>query len=161
MPNRTELEAALWSILDALRPYAEDMLLIGGWAPYLHLTYGRAAEEGARTSLTAEADLVVPGRLPRGERPPVAEILEGAGYHRLVPGTVEPGDRAVLRRRRWPPHAFPGAAPHHPSPWIPTHHSPPGLVGRQEDRCVSMVFGVGRSVFESCSDHSSPFLASA
>jgi hypothetical protein len=38
MPNRTELEAALWSILDALRPYAEDMLLIGGWAPYLHLT---------------------------------------------------------------------------------------------------------------------------
>jgi hypothetical protein len=84
MPNRTELEAALWSILDALRPYAEDMLLIGGWAPYLHLTYGRAAEEGARTSLTAEADLVVPGRLPRGERPPVAEILEGAGYHRLL-----------------------------------------------------------------------------
>ena len=59
------------------------MLLIGGWVPYLHLTYGRAAEEGARTSLTAEADLVVPGRLPPGERPPVAEILEAAGYHRL------------------------------------------------------------------------------
>ena len=52
MSNRSEMEAALWSILDALRGYAEDMLLIGGWVPYLHLAYGRAAEKGARTSLT-------------------------------------------------------------------------------------------------------------
>lgn len=83
MSNRAELEAALWSILDTLRAYGEDVLLIGGWVPYLHLTYGPAAEKGARTSLTAEADLVVPGRLPPGDRPPVAEILDAAGYHRL------------------------------------------------------------------------------
>lgn len=83
MSNRGELETALWTILDALRGYLDELLLIGGWVPYLHLTYGRAAEESARTSLTAEADLVVPGRLPPGDRPPVAEILTGAGYHRL------------------------------------------------------------------------------
>jgi hypothetical protein len=83
MSNRAELEAALWSILDALRGYAEELLLVGGWVPHLHLTYGRAAERGARTSLTAEADLVVPRKLPPGDRPSVADILEGAGYHRL------------------------------------------------------------------------------
>jgi len=75
MSNRAELEAALWSILDALRGYAEELLLVGGWVPYLHLTYGRAAEHGARTSLTAEPDVVVPRKLPSGGRPSVADIL--------------------------------------------------------------------------------------
>ena len=46
MSNRSEMEAALWSILDALRAYAADVLLIGGWVPYLHLTYGRAVRGG-------------------------------------------------------------------------------------------------------------------
>jgi hypothetical protein len=99
MSNGTELEAALWFILDALRAYAEDVLLIGGWVPYLHLKYGRAAEEGARTSLTAEADLVVPGRLPPRERPPLVEILEGAGYRRS-PSTAAVWEKAPERGER-------------------------------------------------------------
>ena len=99
MSNRAELEAALWSILDVLRSYSEDVLLIGGWVPYFHLRYGRAAEDGARTSLTAEADLVVPRRLPSGERPPVAEILEAAGYHR-VPTAAAVWEKAPQNGKR-------------------------------------------------------------
>ena len=79
MSNRAELEAALWSILDALRGCAEELLLVGGWVPYLHLTHGRAAERGARTSLTAEADLVVPRKLPPGDRPSVADVQSPRG----------------------------------------------------------------------------------
>ena len=35
MSDRTDLEASLWRILDTLRSYAEDVILIGGWVPYL------------------------------------------------------------------------------------------------------------------------------
>jgi len=78
--NRTELEAALGTILETLGAYLEDLVLVGGWVPYLHLAYGRAAVEGARTSLTGEADLVFPAALARRERLPIAEILETAGF---------------------------------------------------------------------------------
>jgi hypothetical protein len=81
--SRADLEAALWAILDALREYEDDLVLVWGWVPYLHLTYGRAASEDTRTSLTAEADLVVPRNLRRGDRPPIASILEKAGFQRI------------------------------------------------------------------------------
>lgn len=58
--NRPDLERALWSILDLLREYAGDLVLVGGWVPYLHLTYGNASGSSVRTSWTGEADLVVP-----------------------------------------------------------------------------------------------------
>lgn len=57
MSNRIELEAALWSILDALRAYREDVL------PHRRM----------------------------GALPPVAEILEAAGYQIWLIG----GDEAL------------------------------------------------------------------
>ena len=83
MTNRTDLQRGLWSILNTLAPYLEDLVLVGGWVPYLHLTYGRGAVEGASTSLTGEADLLLPAGLDRGERRPIAEILEEAGFRPL------------------------------------------------------------------------------
>lgn len=77
-----EAERALRSILDTLREYADDLVLMGGWVPYLQLTYGRASNPEARTSRTLEADLLIPGTHRRGARPPIARILEEAGFQR-------------------------------------------------------------------------------
>jgi len=81
--NRIELEQALSTILDTLGEYLGDLILVGGWVPYLHLTYGEAVTPGARTSLTAEADIVVPATLELHERRPISEALEESGFRPL------------------------------------------------------------------------------
>ena len=81
--NRTELEQALWTILDTLREFLGDLILVGGWVPYLHLTYGEAVTPGARMSLTADADIVVPTTLELHERRPISEALEESGFRPL------------------------------------------------------------------------------
>lgn len=78
--SRSELEAALLRVLQTLVEYRGALVLVGGWVPYLHLRYGRAAVPAPRTSLTAEADLLVPTGLERGPRRPIAEILREAGF---------------------------------------------------------------------------------
>lgn len=80
MSSRSELERGLRSVLEILGDYASDLVLVGGWVPYLHLRYGRAAVPSARTSLTAEADLLIPTGLRRGNRLPIADILRQAGF---------------------------------------------------------------------------------
>lgn len=78
--NRSELEDALLRVLDTLREYRDALVLVGGWVPYLHLRYGRATVPVPRTSLTSEADLLVPAGFERGDRRPIAEILRQAGF---------------------------------------------------------------------------------
>lgn len=79
----SDLERSLWSILDVLREYADDLVLVGGWVPYLQMKYGRASSPRARTSRTGEADLVLPSGLRRGERRPIVELLEAAKFRPL------------------------------------------------------------------------------
>lgn len=79
--SRAELEEALWAILDTLREYLSDLILIGGWVPYLHFRYGDVANPDAAVSLTVEADLIVPARLPAEGRRAVTEILEEAAFN--------------------------------------------------------------------------------
>lgn len=79
--SRAELEHALWVVLDTLREYADELVLIGGWVPYLHFTYGDVASPEATVSLTAEADLLVPANLPAEGRKAIAEILEEAAFN--------------------------------------------------------------------------------
>lgn len=78
--NRPELEQALWSVLDTLREYLGDLVLVGGWVPALHFRYGDVANRDAAVSLTAEADLVVPHDLPAEGRRAITEILEEAAF---------------------------------------------------------------------------------
>lgn len=59
--SRAELERALRAVLDTLREYLGDLVLIGGWVPYLHFTYGDVATPDAAVSLTAEGDLMQRG----------------------------------------------------------------------------------------------------
>jgi hypothetical protein len=78
-----DLEQSLWSILDLLREYADDLVLVGGWVPYLQMKYGRASSPGARTSRTGEVDIVLPSGHRRGERRPIVELLEAAKFRPL------------------------------------------------------------------------------
>lgn len=80
MEDRNALEGALVRVLRILHDYVDALVLVGGWVPYLHLTLGRAAVSAPRTSLTSEADFLVPGTLRRGQRRPIAEILREAGF---------------------------------------------------------------------------------
>ncbi len=78
--QRKALEAGLRRVLRALGPYLADLVLIGGWVPYLHRRYGGIERWDAELSFTSELDvLVATGRLDARERPPLADLLQQAG----------------------------------------------------------------------------------
>jgi hypothetical protein len=78
--HRDVLEHALRRIVWELRPYLADLVIVGGWVPYLHRRYGSASPWNSALSLTAEVDLLVTPDLPRDGRMGLAEILERAGF---------------------------------------------------------------------------------
>jgi hypothetical protein len=74
-------EPALRRIVWELRPYLDEIVIIGGWVPYLYRRYGGFVSWGAQSSLTAEVDILVDRPLPPGERPSIPEILQRADFH--------------------------------------------------------------------------------
>lgn len=78
--DRVELEAGLRAVLSTLSSYLDELVLIGGWVPYLQLRYGSPSNPRAETSLTTEADLLLPSKLPRNTRPPISEILQQSEF---------------------------------------------------------------------------------
>lgn len=100
MHNPDVGELALRRVLDVLRDYAGDLILIGGWVPFLHLTHGRSTVALPRTSRTREADLLLPRQMRRNARRPIAEILRDAAFERRGPGGViwvrEPAERGEM-----------------------------------------------------------------
>lgn len=110
--NRSELELALRAILVTLRDYLSELVLIGGWVPYLHFRYGTAASDESRTSLTADADLLIPEGMSRKARPAISEILRQADFSPLGSSHVvwvrnpERGEKVeFLQQVRGPAHA--------------------------------------------------------
>jgi len=67
-------------VLMALGPYREDLILIGGWVPYLYQRFGGFPEWQMEIARTVELDLVVPSELATARRPPLAKILGDAGF---------------------------------------------------------------------------------
>lgn len=67
-------------MLAVLRPYREDLILIGGWVPYLYQRFGGFPGWRAEIARTVELDLIVPSSLDRAKRRPLAEILGKAGF---------------------------------------------------------------------------------
>jgi hypothetical protein len=78
------LERALQRILWDLRGYLVDLVIIGGWVPYLYRQYGPVPWTG-RLALTAEVDVLIGQTLAPGDRPPLTEILTASGFR---PGTT-------------------------------------------------------------------------
>ena len=81
-------EPALRRIVFELRPYLEEIVIIGGWVPYLYKRYGGFTLWNSNTSLTAEVDVLVDRPLAPGERPSIPELLLRADFR---PSTEERG----------------------------------------------------------------------
>jgi hypothetical protein len=63
-------------VLEVLRPYLPDIILIGGWVPDLHRRYGALSGWRSKLSFTSELDvLIADGALPCGDRPTLMELL--------------------------------------------------------------------------------------
>jgi hypothetical protein len=80
MSELVRLERGLRAVLWELHDYLPDIVLIGDWVPHLHRRYGPFPEWLGNLSLTAELDLLVERRLPRGDRPSLPEILAAASF---------------------------------------------------------------------------------
>jgi hypothetical protein len=75
-----DLEKTLRSVLRDLEPYRSDLVLIGGWVPYLYRHYGGFASWGGTDTLTFELDVLVKRPLPAGDRPTLSAVLREAGF---------------------------------------------------------------------------------
>lgn len=73
-------ERALCRIVIELRPYLDEIVVIGGWVPYLYKRYGGFTSWNSNTSLTAEVDVLVNRPLPPGERLSIPELLRRANF---------------------------------------------------------------------------------
>ena len=78
--EHSRYEPALRRILKTLGPYLDDVVVIGGWVPYLYGRYGGFTTWSANTSLTAEVDVLVGRPLLSGERPSIPELLRRANF---------------------------------------------------------------------------------
>lgn len=107
--SRSHLEPALHRILQQLHPYLADLVIIGGWVPYLYKWYGLAMNWQSALSFTSEVDVLAPDRLPATTRLPLREILQAAnlrpmnatGTAAVWEGDVERGEKIeffVLRQ---------------------------------------------------------------
>lgn len=83
MPEADDLEAALTGILWELRPYLPDLVVIGGWVPYLYRAYGGFRRWNGRVTLTREVDVLVERPLPTSGRPTLQELSEARSSSRL------------------------------------------------------------------------------
>ena len=75
-----QFEQGLRRILWELREYLNDIVVIGGWVPYLYRKYGGFAEWKSSLSRTAEVDVLLVSSLEPLGRKPISTILDEAGF---------------------------------------------------------------------------------
>ncbi len=80
MTNLARYEASFRRIVLELGPYLDELVIIGGWVPYLYQRYGGFATWSSSTSLTAELDLLIDRPIPPAGRPTIPEILRQARF---------------------------------------------------------------------------------
>jgi len=65
--------------LDVLKPYLNEIVVVGGWVPFLHRKYGGLPSRHPAIR-TVDIDLVVPRKLDECGRPTIDELRSRAGY---------------------------------------------------------------------------------
>lgn len=80
MTEPARLERGLRRILWELRDYLPELVVIGGWVPYLHRQYGGFRRWDAPVLLTVELDVLLEHPLPRAERPSLPDLLHAASF---------------------------------------------------------------------------------
>lgn len=73
----------LREILWELRPYLDELVIIGGWVPYLYRKYGGFSSWQTTPPFTREVDILVPPVVPRRGRDPISRILRISGFEPL------------------------------------------------------------------------------
>jgi hypothetical protein len=89
--NLGQFEQALRRILWELREYLGDIVVIGGWVPYLYRVHGGFAEWRSSLSRTGEVDILLGSPLDTRGRRALTVILYEAGF---LPST-DSGNSAV------------------------------------------------------------------
>ena len=77
---------SLLKTLDTLKPYLEDIVIVGGWVPYLYRKYG-AIPARHPSVRTGDIDIAVPNVVPDKGRTTIDELLSGAGYTTRIYGS--------------------------------------------------------------------------
>lgn len=95
--DAADLEQGLRAMLREMEPYLPDLVLIGGWVPYLYRHYGPFGEWSGQDTLTRELDVLVGQPLPDEGRLPLATLLTEARFLARTPAVwmrdIEAGER--------------------------------------------------------------------
>jgi hypothetical protein len=89
--NESELQSFIKTI-EILKPYLSDVVVVGGWVPFLYRKYGNVPARHPSLR-TMDIDMAVPKTLNKGDRPTIDELLLKAGYKASLYGSA----RAVVK----------------------------------------------------------------
>jgi len=78
--EHSPFERGLQRVVSALEPYLGEIVIIGGWVPYLYRQYGGLSTWRGRLSMTQEVDVLVRSEIHPDGRNTIAEILRTAGF---------------------------------------------------------------------------------
>lgn len=77
---------SLVKTLEVLTPYLDEIVIIGGWVPFLYRKYGQILSRHPSVR-TTEIDVAVPTRVEERGRPTINELLLSEGYGTTLYGS--------------------------------------------------------------------------
>jgi len=86
--DRTD-HLSLFRVLEVLSPYLDEIVIIGGWVPFLYNRYGEMPSRHPSLR-TIDIDVVVPRHVEEGSRPTIDQLLSRAGYKAHVSASEVP-----------------------------------------------------------------------
>lgn len=99
-----DAERGLRHVLWSLRAFLADLVLIGGWVPYLYRRYGGFAEWRSDLSGTTELDLLVAPPISRRDGETLPAVLRQAKFEESAGGAVWEGGDPTARIEFMTPH---------------------------------------------------------
>jgi len=86
--SRTDL-LSLLKAMEVLAPYLDEIVIVGGWVPFLYNRYGQMSSPHPLLR-TMDIDVVVPRRVKERGRLTIDELLLRAGYEARIYGSDVP-----------------------------------------------------------------------
>lgn len=80
---------SLLKTIEVLAPYLDEIVIVGGWVPFLYHRYGQIPSPHPLLR-TLDIDIVVPRRVEELGRPTIDELLSHAGYQIRIYGVDSP-----------------------------------------------------------------------
>ena len=77
---------SLLKAVDVLAPYLDEIVIVGGWVPFLYHEYGQTPSPHPLLR-TMDIDVVVPRHVEERGRPTIDELLSNAGYTASISGS--------------------------------------------------------------------------